>query len=352
MILKKAYIRDLVNSSLINLIFKFCNFKSDGKILVKSMDGIGDILVRSRLAEKIVEKYGAENVYFLMKEHYKSLGEMLGYNVIEIPRKSEKNFFRRLKMMYQINKIYSPKKFFNIEFGNDSIVANIYAKEKIGRKDDYPTVQRYNKYYTKTFEFSKNNKKVLENIKDIAENILNEKIKLEDIIPNLGEKFNKKEEGIVIAVGSTARDRVCSPNRMKEYILEVSKFYPNEKIILVGNGELQKQYANFLLEELPGLNIKNLIDKTTLKEVFEIVASSKLFVGFESGLYNFCFVIRKKGIALFKNVDVPFAHEVPWLKIIGPDEEKIDNLFDENYPDEKINNISVKKFRKAVEELR
>lgn len=92
MILKKAYIRDLVNSSLINLIFKFCNFKSDGKILVKSMDGIGDILVRSRLAEKIVEKYGAENVYFLMKEHYKSLGEMLGYNVIGIPRKSEKNF--------------------------------------------------------------------------------------------------------------------------------------------------------------------------------------------------------------------------------------------------------------------
>lgn len=351
MILKKAYIRDLVNSSLINLIFKFFDFKSDGKILVKSMDGIGDILVRSRLAEKIIEKYGAENVYFLMKEHYKALGEMLGYNVIGIPRKSEKNFFRRLKMMYQINKIYSPKKFFNIEFGNDSIVANIYANEKIGRKDDYPTVQRYNKYYTKTFEFSKNNKKVLENIKDIAENILNEKIKLEDIIPNLGEKFNKKEEGIVIAVGSTARDRVCSPNRMKEYILEVSKFYPNEKIILVGNGELQKQYANFLLEELPGLNIKNLIDKTTLKEVFEIVASSKLFVGFESGLYNFCFVIRKKGIALFKNVDVPFAHEVPWLKIIGPDEEKIDNLFDENYPDEKINNISVKKFRKAIEEL-
>lgn len=255
-------------------------------------------------------------------------------------------------MMYQINKIYSPKKFFNIEFGNDSIVANIYANEKIGRKDDYPTVQRYNKYYTKTFEFSKGNKKVLENIKDIAENILNEEIKLENIIPDLREKFKEKEEGIVIAVGSTARDRVCSPNRMKEYILEVSKFYPNEEIILVGNGELQKQYANFLLEELPGLNIKNLIDKTTLKEVFEIVASSKLFIGFESGLYNFCFVIRKKGIALFRNIDVPFAHEVPWLKIIGPDEEKIDDLFDENYPDEKINNISVEKFRKAVKELR
>ncbi len=62
--LKKAYVRDLVNSSIINFIFKFCSFKNDGKILVKSMDGIGDILVRSRLAEKIIEKYGNENVYF------------------------------------------------------------------------------------------------------------------------------------------------------------------------------------------------------------------------------------------------------------------------------------------------
>lgn len=352
MVLKKAYIRDLLNSSIINFIFKFCNFKNDGKILVKSMDGIGDILVRSKLAEKIMEKYGEDNVYFLMKEHYKSLGEMLGYNVIGIPRKSEKNLFKRLKMMYQINKKYSPKKFLNIEFGNDSIVANICASEKIGRKDNYPTVQRYNKYYTKTFEFSKENKKVLENIRDIAKNILNEKIELEDIIPDLSKKFSKKEEGIVIAVGSTARDRVCSPKRMKEYILELNKFYPNEEIILVGNGELQKNYAQYLIQELSQLKIKNFIDKTTLKEAFQLVAGSKLFLGFESGLYNFCFVTRKKGIALFKDINAPFAHEVPWLKIVGPENEKIDNFYDENYSDEKINNISVKKFREAIEELR
>lgn len=351
MALKKAYIRDLVNSSLINFIFKFCSFKNDGKILVKSMDGIGDILVRSRLAEKIIEKYGSNNVYFLMKEHYKSLGEMLGYNVIGIPRKSEKNFFRRLKMMYQINKKYSPKKFLNIEFGNDSIVSNIYAAEKIGIKDKNPAVKKYNKCYTKTFEFSKDNKKVLENIKDIAKNILEENIKVEDIIPDLSGKFSKMEMGIVVAVGTTNREKVCSPKRMKEYLLEVSKYYPNEEIILVGNGKLQKEYAKYLKEELSMLNIKDLVDSTTLKEAFDLVANSKIFLGFDSGLYNFCFVTRKKGIALFKDKNFLFAHDVPWLKIIGPDEEKIDNLFDENYPDEKINNISVKKFRKAVEEL-
>lgn len=350
MILKKAYIRDLVNSSVINFIFKFCNFKNDGKIIVKSMDGIGDILVRSKLADKIIEEYGHENVYFLMKEHYKNLGEMLGYNVIGIERKSEKNFFRRLKLMYNLNKKYNPKKFLNIEFGNDSFIANISAEEKVGVQDMHEMVKVYNKYYTRTFNFSKNNK-ILQNIKEIAENIFKKNIELEEIIPDLSSKFTKKEKSIVIAVGSTAREKVCSPKRMKNYLLEAIKYFPEKEIILIGNGELQKKYAEELVNDLLYLKIKNMVDKTTLEEAFNIVANSKLFIGFDSGLYNFCFVTRKKGIALFKDLDVPFAHNVPWLKIVGPSEEKIDDFYDENYPNEKINNISVEDFKKAIEEL-
>lgn len=353
MILKKAYIRDRINSSIINFIFKFCKFENNGKILVKSMDGIGDILVRSRLVEKIIEKYGKENIYFLMKDHYKNLGEFLGYNVIGIPRKSEKSFFKRLKMMYEINKTYSPQKFFNIEFGNDSIVANIIAKDKIGVKDNGKMVQHYNKYYTKSFSFKDINEKILDKIKDIGENILENNLKVEDILPDLRYKFPIDNKDIVIAVGSTARNRVCSPLKMREYIEEIVKFYPEEKIILVGNGELQKNYAKKILEMIPNKNIVDFVDKTNLMEAFELVTKSKLFIGFESGLYNLCFVTRKKGIGLFRDTSVPFAHEVPWLKNIGPSEKTdISIKKDEDYPDERINSISVESFRKALEELK
>lgn len=352
MILKKAYIRDRINSSIINFTFKFCKFENNGKILVKSMDGIGDILVRSKLAEKIIEKYGKENVYFLMKDHYKNLGEFLGYNVIGIPRKSEKNLFKRLKMMYKINKKYSPQKFFNIEFGNDSVVANIIAKDKIGVEDNGKMVQHYNKDYTKSFSFRDINEKVLDKIKDIGENILENKLKSEDILPDLRYKFPIDNKDIVIAVGSTARNRVCNPIKMKEYIEEIIKFYPNEKIILVGNGELQKNYAKKILEMIPNKNIIDFVDKTNLMEVFELVTKSRLFVGFESGLYNLCFVTRKKGIGLFRDTSVPFAHEVPWLKNIGPSEKIDRSIKDSEYPDEKINSISVESFRNALEELK
>ncbi|MCF2640070.1 hypothetical protein I6E31_08830 [Fusobacterium varium] len=312
MILKKSYIRDRINSLVINFIFKFCKFENNGKILVKSMDGIGDILVRSRVAEKIIEKYGKENVYFLMKDHYKNLGEFLEYNVIGIPRKSEKSFFKRLKMMYEINKKYSPKKFLNIEFGNDSIVANIVAEDKIGVRDNSQMVQCYNGYYTESFLFRDINEKILDKIKDIGINILDNNLKLDDILPDLRDKFPIDNKDIVIAVGSTARNRVCSPLKMKEYIEEIFKIYPEEKIILVGNGNLQKEYAKKIIELLPNKKIIDFVDKTNLMEAFELVTKSKLFVGFESGLYNLCFVTRKKGIGLFRDTSVPFAHEVPW----------------------------------------
>lgn len=209
-----------------------------------------------------------------------------------------------------------------------------------------------NGYYTESFLFRDINEKILDKIKDIGINILDNNLKLDDILPDLRDKFPIDNKDIVIAVGSTARNRVCSPLKMKEYIEEIFKIYPEEKIILVGNGNLQKEYAKKIIELLPNKKIIDFVDKTNLMEAFELVTKSKLFVGFESGLYNLCFVTRKKGIGLFRDTSVPFAHEVPWLKNIGPS-EKIDiSIKDEDYPDERINSISVESFKKALEELK
>lgn len=187
-------------------------------------------------------------------------------------------------------------------------------------------------------------------MKWIGENILETKFNIEDIYPDLRNRFDIAEKNIVIAVGSTGRYKICSPLKMAEYIKVLKEKFPNDEIILVGNGDLQLKYAEKLIELLPNIKFKNMVNRTSLKEVFNIVAYSKLFVGFDSGLYNLCFTLRKKGIGLFRDTTVSFAHDVPWLKNIGPEEnEKV--IFDENYTDEKINKIPVEKFRKAMEEL-
>lgn len=318
------------------------------------MDGIGDILVRSKLAELVAEKNRLDNskVYFLMKEQYKNLGTFLGYNVIGLDRKTEKNLLKRFFKFYEINKRYKFKRYINLEFGNDNITANIVAKEKIGNLDESKMTSCYNKYFTKPFKVSESHRKILNKMRELGEKILEREVSLEEIIPDLRDKFPIDNKDIVIAIGSTDRKKICSPLKMKEYIEEILKIYPNEKIILVGNGELQKNYAKEILKMIPNKNIVNFVDKTNLMEAFELVTKSKLFIGFDSGLYNLCFVTRKKGIGLFRDTSVPFAHEVPWLKNIGPSEKIGRSIKDSEYPDEKINSISVESFRNALEELK
>ncbi|MEG1338888.1 glycosyltransferase family 9 protein, partial [Cetobacterium sp.] len=137
---------------------------------------------------------------------------------------------------------------------------------------------------------------------------------------------------------------------MAQYLKEVQEKYPTKIIQLVGNGDRQAKYAEKLIELLGENKIENLVNKTNLKEVFEIVAKSSLFIGFESGLYNLCFALRKKGIILFKKKEGAFVHEVSWLTILTPESERKD-IIDSEYPGLSINSIEVKAFKRALEEI-
>lgn len=347
--LKKSYVKEGINLYFIRFILSFfkSRFKPQGKILIKSCDGIGDILVRTKLMELIEKKYGKENITVLMKGEYVKLGELLGYKTIRYSRDERKNFFSRLKKMYQLNNM-GFSKYINLEFTNDITVGNLFIPERIGRADLSWQVERNNKYYTKSYILE--NDYVMKQITEMAKEILNKNYKVEALIPDLKNNFGNGEENIVVAVGSTEKERVCSPILMAKYLKEAQLKYPNQKIILVGNGERQNNYAKKIISILKSENIENLVDKTSLKEVFELVSKSYLFIGFESGLYNFSFAARKNAIVLFREKDGLFVHMVPWIKILTP--EKICfQVKDREYPNEIINSITVEEFKKALEEV-
>lgn len=347
--LKKSYIQEGINLYLIRFILSFfkSRFKPTGKVLVKSCDGIGDILVRTKLMEEIEKKYGKENIYVLMKSGYTKLGDMLGYKTIEYSRKDRKNCLPRLKKMYELNSM-GFSTYINIEFSNDITVGNLFIPERIGRCDLNWQVERNNKYYTKSYILE--NDYVMNQVALMGKEILGKNFKKEEMIPDLKSIFGYGEKNIVVAVGSTEKERVCSPILMSKYLQEVLLKYPNEKIILVGNGERQNKYAETIVEILNNKNVENLVDKTSLKEVFEIVSKSYLFIGFEYGLYNLSFVTRKNAIILFRNRENIFFHNVPWLKIITP-KEIVFQVEDKDYPNKIINSITIEEFKEALKEV-
>lgn len=348
--LKKSYIQEGINLYLIRFILSFfkSRFKPQGKVLIKSCDGIGDILVRTKLMELIEKKYGKDNIYVLMKSGYTKLGDLLGYRTIEYSRKERKSFFSRLKKMYELNSM-GFSTYINIEFANDITVGNLFIPERIGREDLSWQVERNNKYYTKSYILE--NDYVMNQVSKMAKDILDIDVTGKQLTPDIGGLFKIEDRDIVVAVGSTGREKVCSPILMAEYLKEVQQLYPDRKIILVGNGDLQEGYAKRLIELLGNENIENLVNKTSLKEVFEVVAKSCLFIGFDSGLYNACFALRKKGVILFKDGGGAFIHNVPWLKIVTPKKVRED-ILDREYPALNINSIEVEDFKKALEEVR
>lgn len=348
-IFKKSYMIEGINLYVIRFILGFFKkkFSGEGKVLVKSCDGIGDILVRTELLKMIENKYGKENVYVMMQNSYTSLGDMLGYKTIPYSRKDRKNFLARLKKMYTLNS-FGFSKYINVEFSNDITVGNLYIEERIGREDESWQVSRNNKYYTKSYKL--NPGYVMNQVSEMAQGILGLELTVEKLVPNIREFFEIAENEVVVAVGATGRDRVCSPKLMAQYLKEVQKYLPEKKILLVGNGALQLSYAEELLEILGNEKVENLVNKTSIKEVFEIVAKSSLFIGFDSGLYNSTFSLRKKAIGLFRNNSGAFIHNESWIKILTPSKIRED-IIDKEYPNLEINSIDVKEFKKALEEV-
>lgn len=347
--LKKSYITEGINLYLVRIILRFFKgrFIPNGKILIKSCDGIGDILVRSKLMKLLQEKYGEDNVYVMMQKNYTYLGEMLGYKVISYSRKDRKNIFYRLKKMYQINSL-GFSEYINLEFGNDITVGNLFIPKKIGKEDLNWQVSRNNKYYTETYRLK--NEYIMNQISDMTKFLLEKEFSSEELYPDIRDLFSIKEECIAISIGASGRGRVCAPALMAEYIQEIIKKYPEKEIILLGNGPVQAKYAQKVKELVDSKNISNLVDKTSIKEAFEMIAKSYLFVGFDSGMYNFVFSIKKKGIGLFRNTTGAFLHREPWLKVLTP--EKIRNdILDSEYSNLEINSITVEQFSEALKEI-
>ncbi len=334
---------------------------SKEKILIKSCDGIGDILIRTGLVEKLFEKYGKENCVFLFPENYLELGEILGYNCIPFygdnplsSNSNKENLFLKFIKMKKLNKM-GFSKYINLEYWGDTTMSYLFIPERIGRIDNRNVYLKYcNKYYTKKIDMGPDGY-ILENIRKFGESILEKKISIKEITPNLKFEHKNEESGISIGVGASSIIRTCAPQNMCEYVKCVIEKYPKEKIYLLGVGKLQREYADQILNGIKNKNIINLVGKTTLKESFERVAASKIFIGFDSGLYNLAFILKKQTIAIFRKKNkIHFIHNEPWVNVLLPS-KNIYNLEDKKvdclYNDYLINNITVEQFKDALNKL-
>ena len=280
------------------------------KIFLTTTDGLGDNIVRTKLLEKFLKKYGSDNIVVLCKDKTKSFLEKLGFkNIIIYEDNHRKRVSGKIKLIEKIAKL-GINRIISLEFDQHDIFIK-YLKEikKIGYLNEFNS--KYNKYYNKTIKIDKKDY-VIEQIKIFYNEYFRENLDMQELVPDISNFYNKSEKYkniITIGIGSADRKKMLCSDKIVEILECLNKLNENQ-IILLGKGNLEKKLVEELEKKINFKNYKilNYINKLSLTETLEIINSSKLYIGVDSGLYNFAFGFRKNIVAFFEKKS-SFSHD-------------------------------------------
>ncbi len=334
-ILKTSYLKRKIKENILKIClldFKLKERKIDNKkILIVSMDSLGDNVIKSKTIEILSNEFKKENIYILCKNKWKEIYDLQGYFNLFVDE-SNWNIFHKVKLYRKINKMNFSKVISLSHKGIAKELEYIYTKNK------YATLE--------TVDY------VLERHVLILNKVLNKNFSLEEVKPNFKKYFPLKKYSniICIGIGASGNERMMKIENMKKIIVGLLQNYPKKDILLFGNGKREKEYAKKISEGLETKNLKNYIDKLSILETMQYISDCDLFIGMDSGLMNIAFALDKKVICTHWSKEKYFwEHPFKNVKIVKGNEDK--KYYDKVYGTEILNSISFEQIIKAAKEL-
>ena len=343
--LKTSVIKYNMTNTLFN-IFSFSKDNSKMKktdILVTQLDGIGDGIIRLGLLKILAEKYGKENIVILTKNCYEIL-ELEGYRVIKCENLFHLNIFKLLKI-YKKLKRYNFKELYMLEFKKDREVDFLM-------NFNYEIVYAYENSelgnWKRLFPLKvipKSNGEIIESVYNFAKEI-DENITKEELRPVLDIQ-TKESEYITVGIGAGGDYKVASPTVLAEFLNYIIFIDPDIKLHILGNGKNQEEYYEKLKKIIKSENLINFVDKLSLVEAMKHIADAKLYIGFDSGLYNIAYALNKKILAIvsMKNSQSCYHTSKNIEFIYRTDNDKsVRKIKDKTYTNEDLNQIPLERF--------
>ncbi len=279
------------------------NLAQQKSILIVRTDLLGDFIIWFNAFKKIAEKYKEQNyrIVLLGNEIWSPLAEKTKIfdEIISINRKKYfKDFSYRKNILNEINK-YNYEYLFQTAYSRDfsvadSITRNVNAKNKIAfirKKEAEYSIWNFfsNSWYTQLI--SPNKKNVFEFFR-VKEFLSSLDIKIEKYSIDLSEYFPRKisdnenpdKKYFVVLPGANAARRCLEPEKFIELINKISIETGWQCILCGSKGEME--LGNTIQSKL-NLEVQNLIGKTSLIELGNILANSKFVLGNETGTLHF-----------------------------------------------------------------
>lgn len=230
--------------------------------------------------------------------------------------------FKYIRKLIEIEADYVVNPVWSRISPTDWVVKYIKAKHKIGCDGDQERTFHEswaNRYYTKLVTGNPYDSELLNNQYFINETF-NSTFRAR--LPKL-EMIYKKEspiiEGkyIVIGISASSKERVWPMERMAEVINHIPVNYC---IVLIGRGEDDIERARSLKEGIDNKHIiKDLINKTSMNDMFNLIANAKMVIGMDSGPIHIAAAARVPSICIGHGAHygrfIPypdFAEETPY----------------------------------------
>jgi len=328
--LKTSTMKRKLNNLYFNIWYKFYkrpNIHTEN-ILVIITEAMGDTIVKSGALEVIRQKYGTEKVFVCINSKWKDLISRMNYNIFV----KEKGVKSRIKMIKEMDK-KGFDKIIDLNFGGDLGITSVVTHKKLISLKNY---------------MEKNEKYILNPIYKLIKSEIDENLTFEDIKPDMRPYYKIKTSGIMVGVGASHESKVFPSEKMIEVLKVVQKKYPKEKIYLLGANNKQKNYAETVVKGLNSNLVINLVNKISLIESIERVAESKLYLGFDSGLYHVAYSLKKDIVVFFGRVS-GFEHPEPNIKILMGDGKN--PMRDSYYGNEFVNSVKISQVEEALKEF-
>lgn len=330
------------------------------KVLVTEFDGIGDVVVNQKLIELIMNKYGKEQVIFLIRDNMVDLAVLMQYNYMTYEDNYHLNIFKLVRLYKKMSK-YNFRELYFLEFhlGYDVNKLKYSDKEyKISflKKFKFKKIYGYRNGIFDSWLIENNitvidssGEKILDKVYNYAK-VIDNKIEIEEMIPNL--EINKLEMNYIsVGIGASDKIRIPAPEKLAEFLNYISQkeecyFY------ILGYGKTQNEYFKKLEKFIDKKErLINYVGKLSLMESIEKIANSKLYIGFDSGLYNIAYALKKNIIAITDEKICPeYRHESKNIKFVHKKEgEESFRIEDLEYKNENLNSISINAFIREYE---
>jgi ADP-heptose:LPS heptosyltransferase len=281
---------------------RFKRFKSGNRIVLIKLDAIGDFFIMLsalNMFKRWVEEIG-ENLVVVCSSELTDLGGVL-FPTIEWVGVNKNQFKNKYEYRNEIIKQLNKKQFevaINLvgsrDWISDYIVARVNAKKKVGYVGDCAKQNSVFRWVgLVSYDQVVTEKKSSEFL--IVLSLLKEGLGQEIIAEETTETFEKNNGYVVIFPGSSWFGKSWDINRFKEIALKLIR--EEEKIIILCGGPDDERLSQVFEDHL-GPAMKNLIGKTSLVELCDIIKNADGILTNDTSAAHIAEYYHTRGVAV------------------------------------------------------